>query len=162
MNILHKGLLLSKMKNINECRFSRVISSLSKVLESANYHLLFVFLLVRLFCSFKCSSWSAVGVVLGMQDWIKLLLKLFHCNWGNWLMECKGFWLYLFLVVNTNVLSLLENCLILGKTANSEFLCLKELFYHYGLISKSAISQAEVLLRKEWQKWCMFYVQQKC
>jgi len=56
MHILYKGLLLSEMKNINEFRFSRVIYSLSKVLESVNYHLLFVFLLFALGCGFKCPA----------------------------------------------------------------------------------------------------------
>lgn len=60
MNILHKVSLLSKVKNVNECQFSGVVNSLSKIFRSANYHLLFVVLVLGLCCSIKHSSWSAV------------------------------------------------------------------------------------------------------
>lgn len=93
--------LLSKMKNINEFRFSRVIYS------EVQITIFYVIFLLELCCSFKCPS-AQPAVVLGMQEGIKLL-RFCHCNGGKWLMKGDRSWLHLFLLVNPNVCSLSEN-----------------------------------------------------
>lgn len=53
-----------------------------------------------------------------MQDWIKLLLKLFHYNWRKWLIKMTdemGGMSHLFLFVNTCMFLVRTLCMLLGR-----------------------------------------------